>query len=205
MSGFWIGADPGGKDKFGLALLGDAGEVSCWTVSSVQQAVETLKNAMRQSEPLGLGIDAPMWWSARKGGGRKADDFLRQKCSVPSGTVQSANSLRGAALVGGALLASAMRQEYPNIPITETHPKALLIAMKCGGREFLRKYGISPNWNNEHERDAAIGAVSAREGFEGRWTIDLSKRRYESEQDPQIYWLAPVAYFWPERAVADGR
>ena len=160
---------------------------------------------MRESEPLGLGIDAPMWWSARKGGCRKADDFICRDCGVQSGTVQSTNSLRGAALVGGALLASAMRQDYPNMRITETHPKALLIGMKCSGEEFLRKYGLSPMWNNEHERDAVIGAVSVREGFEGRWTIDLSKRRYESEQDPKNYWLAPMAYSWPECAMADGR
>ena len=27
MSGFWVGADPGGKDKFGLAFLDAAGAV----------------------------------------------------------------------------------------------------------------------------------------------------------------------------------
>jgi hypothetical protein len=43
-----------------------------------------------------------------------------------------------------------------------------------------------------------MSAVTAREGFEGRWTIDLSKNRHECEQDPSSYWLAPMHYFWPK-------
>jgi hypothetical protein len=29
-----------------------------------------------------------------------------------------------------------------------------------------------------------MSAVAAREGFEGRWTIDLSENRHQCEQDP---------------------
>ena len=53
-------------------------------------------------------------------------------------------------------------------------------------------------WSNEHERDAVIAAVCAREGFEGRWRTDLAKKRYACEQNPQAYWLAPMHYFWRE-------
>jgi len=107
MRRFWIGADPGGKDAFGLAFLDDAGRLSCETVSSVDQAVQKINSS---GEPLGMGIDAPMWWSAREGGGRLVDDSLRKQCKILPRTVQTHNSLKGAALVGGALLASSVRQ-----------------------------------------------------------------------------------------------
>ena len=83
---FWVGADPGGKDAFGLASVDVSGAVRCETISSVDEAVQAV-TAM--GKPLGLGIDAPMWWSAGEGGGRKADARLRKRYGIASGTVQS--------------------------------------------------------------------------------------------------------------------
>ena len=195
MRWFWVGADPGGKDAFGLAFVDVSGSLRCETVSSVDEAVKAI-TAM--GKPLGLGIDAPMWWSAGEGGGRRADARLRERYGISGGTVQSGNSLRGAALIGGALMASRIREHFPALRITESHPKALLLALRLDGVQFAARYGIQTNWGNEHERDAAIAAVCAREGFEGRWPTDLAKQRDRSEQNPCAYWLAPMAYFWPE-------
>ena len=59
----------------------------------------------------------------------------RQSCSPcharsrgedPSGTVQQLNSLRGAALVQGLVAAMLLSQRVHGLPITETHPKAVL-------------------------------------------------------------------------------
>ena len=197
MGTMWVGADPGGIDSFGLAFLEGSGRMQCLTVSSVHEAVKCIVAA---GEPLSIGIDAPMWWSAARGGARMADQRIRKRYHIASGTVQSANSLRGAALAGGALLASLVRREFPNIGITESHPKALLCALdpKDDGASFARRFKIPTDWRNEHERDAAIAAVCAREGFEGRWQMDLAEQRNGLEQDPKSYWLAPVSYFWPE-------
>ncbi len=194
---FWVGADPGGKGNFGLAFLYQDGEVECATVSSVDEAIGKI---LHIGIPFGLGVDAPMWWSSREGGGRKVDQRLRKAYSIPSGTVQSANSLQGAALVGGALLAFRLRQMQSTVRITESHPKALLKACFCDNWEkFAEEYNVPENcWRNEHERDAIIAAICAREGFEERWSTDLSEIRYQSEQDPRKYWLAPMHYFWPE-------
>ena len=126
-SRLWVGADPGGKGAFGLAFVDASGAVRCETVSSVDEAVNTV-TAM--GKPLGLGIDAPMWWSAAEGGRRRADARLRKRYGISSGTVQSGNSLRGAALIGGALLASRLREAFPSLRITESHPKALLLALE---------------------------------------------------------------------------
>ena len=196
MSGFWVGADPGGKDKFGLAFLDVAGALCCTTVSSVDKAAEKI---IAKGKPLGLGIDAPMWWSTRGGGGREADERIRKGYSIPSGTVQSANSLRGAALVGGAMLAFRVRQAFPCTRITESHPKALLRALNLDGSAFAKRFKIGTDWKNEDERDASVAAVCAREGFKGCWRIDLALQRHKSEQDPLSYWLAPMCYFWPGR------
>ena len=195
MSRFWVGADPGGKDAFGLAFVDVSGPVRCATVSSVDEAVKTI---LATGKPLGLGIDAPMWWSGCEGGGRMADARLRKRYAIPSGTIQSGNSLRGAALICGALLASRIREEFPALRITESHPKALLRAMDLDEARFAARFGIEARWRNEHERDAAVAAVCAREGFEGRWPTDLAKHRDRSEQNPKAYWLAPMSYFWPE-------
>ena len=191
----WVGADPGGKGAFGLAFVDVSGAARCETVSSVDEAVQAITAV---GDPLGLGIDAPMWWSACEGGGRRADARLRERYGIASGTVQSGNSLRGAALIGGALLASRLREAFPGLRITESHPKALLPALRLDETRFADRYQIETGWCNEHERDAAVAAVCAREGFEGRWSTDLAKQRDRSEQNPRAYWLAPMAYLWPE-------
>ena len=198
---FWVGADPGGKGNFGLAFLDRDGGLSCKTVSSVDEAV---KQIACKGEPLGLGIDAPMWWSSDKFGRRKADKrirdkLIRDKHKFPYGRVQWINSLRGAALVGGMMLALLVRKKFQSVPITESHPKALLRALKIDWPRFAQQFNISQTWKNEHERDAAIGAVCAREGFEEQWKTDLALDRYPLEQDPCCYCLAPMHYFWPEK------
>jgi len=197
-NGVWIGADPGGKDNFGLAFLGDeSSDIDCATVSSVDEAVEKILSI--DKNPIGLGIDAPMWWCGKEGGGRKVDQRLRDAYRISSGTVQSVNSLRGAALVGGALLAFQVRGLCPNI--TESHPKAFLKAFYSDNWDgFATRYEIPDGcWRNEHERDAIIAGVCAREGFKCRWKADLSEDRYCTEQNPKSYWLSPIYYFWPEQ------
>lgn len=200
----WVGADPGGIGNFGLAFIDDtSGDVSCQRVSSVDEAVEAIKETCGKDEPLGVGIDAPMWWSSGEASRRNADRWIRDRYGIGSGTVQSPNSLRGAALVGGMMLAYRLRDEFPGIRITESHPKALLIAgglEDLDNQDFARKFRISvrSDPDNEHERDAAVAAVCAREGFSKRWSNDLAQDRHESEQDPRRYWLAPMHYFWPD-------
>ena len=195
MRRFGVGADPGGKAAFGLAFVDGSGAVRCETVSSVDETVKALTTV---GKPLGLGIDAPMWWLACEGGDRSADARLREHYGIASGTVQSGNALLGAALIGGALLASRLRGAPPALRITESHPKALLPALRFDETRFADRYQIETGCGNEHERDAAFAAVCAREGFEGRWSTDLAQQRDRSEQHPRAYWLAPMAYFWPE-------
>ena len=197
MAGYWVGADPGGRGKFGLAFLRSDGTLSCTRVSSVDEAVERIIHA---GEPFGLGIDAPMWWSSGEGGGRKSDEILRSRYGIHPGVVQVANSLRGAALVGGALLAFRVRERFPRARITEAPTKALLRALEYSRDNFRKKFELSGWSDDEDEQDAAIAAVCAREGFTEEWPTDLADERFrhESEQDPKDYWLKPMHYFWFE-------
>ena len=199
MESFWIGADPGGVGNFGLAFLNDGTDTEdLMTVSSVDDAVAEITK--RKGVPRGLGIDAPLWWSTCRAGRRSVDTSLRRKYKISSGTVQTPNSLRGSALLGGVMLAYRVREAFPDteIGITEAHPKAFLKAMEMG-----LDPGVTDTWSaeaNEHKRDALICAICAREGFEKRWDTDLATRRGSREQDPlaPCFWIAPVHYYWPE-------
>jgi hypothetical protein len=75
-----------------------------------------------------------------------------------SGTVSHVNSLRGACLVQGVLIARLSRERWPEVPITESHPKALL-RLSAQAREFAA--GSDLQSIGEHGRDAALGAYAA--------------------------------------------
>lgn len=156
--------------------------VSSVCVSCAKEALEWV-----QAKPDGVGIDAPLWWSAGPSGDRFADQWIRKKYKIPSGTVQAANSLRGAALVQAALFVEGLRRNYRGVRVTEAHPKALLKDVG-GTEEFCRRYSIDIKSYGEHERDALIAPVAAKHGFSRSWTHDLSKKRHSSEQNPATYW-----------------
>ncbi|MFO7773014.1 MAG: DUF429 domain-containing protein [Dehalococcoidia bacterium] len=196
--GIWIGADPGGKGSFGVAILTDPGKALIGCVGCADEAVAFVQKYVER-QPSGVGVDAPLWWASGKSGDRHADQWLRKRYGLPGGQVQAANSLRGAVLIQAAMFIQRMRGIYPAISVTESHPKALLKALTQGDWvAFQDRFHLRVVGTTEHERDALIAAIAAREGFEGWWPNDLSTKRLLSEQDPQSYWLAPVHYFWPE-------
>ncbi len=191
MDTVWVGADPGGSEAFGVAIIGEGGEGTTACVSCADEAV-----AMITARPAGVGVDAPLWWSSGRSAEREADRWIRKTYGIRPGTVQTPNSLRGAALVQGAMFVQRLREKFPDVAVTESHPKAVAIAL--GGWDGLQVAAFRcPPGVSEHERDAYFSAVAAREGFSGRWVRDLSLTRSMSEQDTTSYWLAPVHYFWP--------
>ncbi len=197
----WIGADPGGLGNFGVAIL-QGGQVITKCVDHTDAAVQFVCSVISKTTPAGIGVDAPLWWCSGRSSDRRADQWIRETYGLSGGQVQTANSLRGSALVQGALFVERMREKYPDVPVTESHPKALLVAIDSPSWDKVcEKYQLDFDGKvkAEHERDAALAAIAAREGFEGRWTIDLSKNRLTSEQDPSAYWLKPVHYYWPSR------
>lgn len=120
-----------------------------------------------------VGIDAPLFWVPA--GDRNADQIVRRaitRLGSHGGTVSSVNSLRGACLIQGMLVAIRCRQEKEGIPITEAHPKALLWLLGKATPELhpvnialvdLYEYvvGCAVKGATDHERDAVLGAVTA--------------------------------------------
>ena len=136
--------------------------------------------------PAGIGVDAPLWWSSGKGGLRKADQWIRRQYGLHPRNVQAVNSLWGSVLAQGMMFVTRIREVFPSVNISETHPKAVLVAL---GREPSKVHlasirtMVTLDSKPDHERDAIISAVAAREGFEGRWKRDLAVDRFPSEQN----------------------
>jgi predicted nuclease with RNAse H fold len=192
----WIGADPGGKGNFGLAILWSDGSAQTWCVGCADEANEVVSKTVTAT-PDGVGIDAPLWWSSGRSSDRQADQWLRKRYGLSGGEVQTANSLRGAVLAQGMMFVQRIRDIFPAVPVTETHPNAVLRALELDADRFYRRFSVTVKARNKHERDAVISAVAAREGFCGRWKHDLAVNRHPSEQDPTQFWLASIHYFWP--------
>ena len=166
----------------------------------VDAAIDVVRDHV-QTMPAGLGVDAPLWWCSGPGGLRRADKWIRDQYGLHHRNVQAVNSLWGSVLAQGMMLVARLRELFPELNVTETHPKAVLVAV---GRELWATHlkaiptRITLDSKPDHERDALISAIAAREGVEGRWKRDLIDHRYPSEQDPSAHWLAPVHYFWPK-------
>lgn len=197
----WIGVDPGGVGCFGLAFLRADGTCPTLCVDHVDQAISVIRQHV-QTMPAGIGVDAPLWWSSGPSGLRKADQWIRDEYHLPSRNVQAVNSLWGSVLAQGMMFVLRVREVFPSVNVTETHPKALLRALgqdKWHGYFKALETDATLDSDPDNQRDAVISAVAAREGFEGRWTRDLIRDRYPSEQDPSDHWLGPVHYYWPGR------
>jgi hypothetical protein len=176
----YLGFDPGGQDGFGVALI-DANGTRTATVSSVAEAMEWTVAACGSTVPAGGGIDSLLHWCDGPGGWRPADRELRDAYPAAKSSVLSPNGLYGAMSVGGMALAMRLREKWPAIPLTETHPKLLAYALRQERHRdaapseaivwFARHTGLGLSAiDGGHELDAVISAWAAREGFSRNWT-----------------------------------
>jgi hypothetical protein len=178
-----LGFDPGGEKGFGWCVLQDMGkqppkikacDVSDNAVSAIQCVEKELPDHQWKTVSA-AAIDAPLFWAAN--GGRSADNTVRKSikqkgCWTAGGTVQSVNSLRGACLAQGIMVANGLREisQNQNLPITEAHPKAFLWMMGIGRnsglkseslKEYLHIDIIVKDTHKKDVRDAAIAAYFA--------------------------------------------
>jgi len=181
----YVGFDPGGLDRFGWAVVkGDSFPldlVGHGIADHAQGAFTAATDCTASGKINAVGIDAPLFWI--RDGDRHADLTVRaairqQGCPTASGTVQHVNSLRGACLIQGILVAMICQQEIAKeIPITESHPKALLWLLGKGTAarrqdnealtdlnelsDLIKVEGSGVQAFSQHERDAVLGAVAA--------------------------------------------
>lgn len=177
-SDIYLGFDPGGNRKFGVALL-DRDVVSFGTVSTVDAAVAWVLENLSSRTPIAAGIDTLLHWSTGRSGDRHAEAVLRKLYPDARNSVISPNSLWGAMAVGGMALGFQLRQHFPELPLNETHPKLLarhFAGSQAKGAERrtderrawmqreLPKTDISAA--NDHEVDAIVSAWATRKRCE---------------------------------------
>lgn len=198
MRDLFFGFDPGGQNNFGWAVLemGNSDQAKILdkgTVSDAQQAISEALRAAESVAPKGVGIDAPLHWTLN--GSRQVDQYLRSKIKG-AGRVQQVNSLRGACLVQGVLAAKIIRARYPNIPITETHPKALWEIWEHAqffAEKHCEAYNVNPQC--QHESDAILSAYCAwnmaikNENWEDLLINRESGEYFFPAGSPSIYWF----------------
>ena len=113
--------------------------------------------------------------------------------------------------VQGATLAVRLRTLWPNLLLTETHPKVLWEQVAEGEvypREVSNSHPailwltealeaeISPA--NEHEFDALLSGWAADRACRGMWKLDLTTIAAQGQKSPNVSLVDDVDYFWPE-------
>jgi len=189
------GFDPGGQGKFGWCIA----QTSPPNLSLIEAGIanhamdafcKVKKSVAEQSgELIAAGIDAPLYWPYT-GQSRASDKYVRKQINPKSkgsaGTVQAVNSLRGACLAQGIMIAAMIEKKYPACRITETHPKALLVV--CPGAKQLAGDG-----KTEHERDAIISAWAA-----AQYASNNRRNLYDCKNKTAIHdFLKEPWYWWP--------
>lgn len=200
----FVGFDPGGKNAFGWAVLttGMDGEPRSLVTGCCDTAPAAFGGAAGSlaAAPAAVGIDAPLFWV--EAGDRRADQTVRRAVIAHgghNGTVGAVNSLQGACLVQGILVARHVHGTWPAVPVTEAHPKALLRVDPASATTISRLMPEFDNPRREHERDAAlaaytaVGCLLARPGWR-----DLAL----AEDGPFFPAGRPVSYWFPYAAAS---
>lgn len=209
--GIYLGFDPGGDRKFGVALL-NGGCVETFTVSTVDEAMKWAIDACEAREPKAAGIDTLLHWATSKSGTRPCDERLGARYPKAKKSIMSPNSLFGAMAIGGMALALRLRKKWPEILLNETHPKVFLHAQdkvydatdsktiettilwfKCQARN------TQANIVGEHALDAALSAWATQKGVVEGWADIIGNR------EKLLFPAGEVHYLWPDPWPTVGR
>ena len=211
MTGTVVGYDPGGNGKHGFARaeIRDGKIVSPVATETFETAEDVVRSILGGEKPLGLGIDTLTCWSTGRSGLRPADRWLRRQYPDVQESVIAPGGLRGAMCLNGMAVLAAVRQPFPDIFITETHPKVLYYelvkerydydgpnksTMDERLSELLNGVDVAPE--DDHQWDAAISILPVVRQLHGSWQ-DLHAR----PTDPGERLIRPrgeTTYMWPE-------
>jgi hypothetical protein len=209
-NGVIFGYDPGGNNCHGLAKMSlENGRIKEVTTTSLGTAEDVIQDIFAfKGLVLAIGIDTLTCWSTGRSGWRPADRWLRMKYPEVQRSVISPNNLRGSMSLNGMAVLSFIRNEKPNILITETHPKVLYYSLIRKKYDYDRdralmdtalsqKVGVSITTKNDNVWDAALSAYAAFEGFSSVWKNDLHELLVE-EDERIVRPYGKTRYFWPE-------
>jgi len=210
ITGTVVGYDPGGDCKHGLAraTVRDGSLVSVCT-ETLRTVEDVVASVLKIETLLGLGIDTLTCWGTGGAGWRPADRWLQRRYHAVQGSVVASNSLHGAMSVNGMGLLIAVRRAFPDVYITETHPKVLWHALRKQPFAYtdahasvmneclssLLAVDVAPR--NEHEWDSAISILAVVNGLLGLWQRDLHALPTRSDER-LVQPCGRTAYVWPE-------
>jgi hypothetical protein len=111
-------------------------------------------------------------------------------------------------LLNGMALLVSLRNQRPDLFITETHPKVLLWFLKREKYDYENKkalmdktlmtnLGIRISPDNSHEWESAISAFAALQSVMGIWKHDLHEMPMAGEER-LVSPCGATHYFWPE-------
>ncbi len=208
VSGTIVGYDPGGNNAHGLAVVScKDGEIEEIQVSTHPTTYSILSEIFSLHNVIAIGIDTLTCWSSGPSGWRPADRWLKNKYPSITNSVVSANSLFGSMGLNGMSVLIKLREAFPRLSISETHPKVLYFQlakkkynyMDC--HEEMDKFlssliGQNISTTNDHEWDALISVYAMLCGALSIWTNDL--HTIDTEADEEL--ITPCGstnYWWP--------
>ena len=209
LSGIVVGYDPGGNNAHGFAELRvEDGRAVNLSTATLETAEDVISRIERLPSVLALGVDTLTCWGTGASGWRPADLWLRRQYKAVQHSIMTPNGLFGSMGLNGMSVLISARRRFPNVPITETHPKVLFWHLRRQKYDYdqtkpemdsvlAQSLGTGAKPATEHEWDAGISALAALEGIAGRWTHDLHTLPLNTGQRV----VAPCGntnYFWPE-------
>jgi len=209
ITGTIIGYDPGGNKHHGLTkLVLDNGSIQEWTTETLDNAEQVIKIAQEQRSLVAVGVDTLTCWSTGKSGWRPADRWLRQKYREVQNSIVTPNFLCGSMSLNGMALLVSLRNQRPELFITETHPKVLLWFLEREKYDYenkknlmdktlMKNLGVRISPANNHEWDSAISAFAALQSVKGIWKHDLHEMPMAGEEK-LVSPCGATHYFWPE-------
>ena len=201
-AGCYLGYDPGGDRKHGVAAIQSAGpgtdaqKLSVDTVNTVRDVIAWFRvfiDGRRFGPVRGIGVDTLAYWSASRGGLRGADRALRSAFEPVKASVVHPNSLYGAMSVNGMFVLQkllALDEPYgrKGLYVTETHPKVLFFSMTGTDEE---KYVDLPRYERE---------IATERNWTRCWKNPEEKERVrnvdEWPEDERRWWLEDKAARW---------
>ena len=206
-----LGFDPGGVRHFGWSICEFAGgELQPPFATGVANDARAALAKTREKIPdgatvLASGIDSPLFWT---GTGRRDVDFIVRRAlscnefdpAAVNGTVQHPNSLKGACIAQGPLLARHLSETWRALIISESHPRALRHLVHHIGQPNVAARvegliaGLVRDSSFEHRRDATLAAVSAWAALNGDPLVWQDLYRKEPDRIPLFgidvsYWM----------------
>ena len=198
MMPLFLGFDPGGEDKFGVAAVrtDPGGKTIVERATCVRNAAAATEWACQFSDVAAIGIDTLLAWSTR--GKRRCDEELRVLYPEYSNSIIMQNSLYSAMTLNGAIVAAELHSR--GAKLCETHPKLVLKAFGrqpalAGLKAAIDGLQDGPQTIKQKDdmQDAVVAAWAAARWHFGRWTRDL----YQGGADlVQPAWTA--VYPWPD-------